>query len=366
MTTSIVNGGAVIDGAGGGGASLPATPAEALLDAGNPLKLVYLDAGGAGAAVAFEDATDTGMSEIMSALAGGTATAGSYLSADGAGGLQLTAAPVAGLDAARPSASTATIGRIYPTTDTGVRYLCEGDGSGGTRWAVLGARGTEGRDTSAVSASPSCVGTTSASVLSSTAVSGAITFSFSSPPGSAVVLASILSGSGWQVQIGNNAGDRYELSVFRSGFGTTTVALGTITSSPTTVHCLAWTFDGTNTRWSLDGSAAATASHVSGTATTSTTPVRIAGNSGGFGATFFYGGMTLWSTSVGNADLAAVTTAGRAAGTTPGRIAAVTGATELFRHHSAQVVAATTAPQLLGGSIGGTISWSAAPTVTIR
>lgn len=74
---------------GGGGG--PATPASALLDAGNPLKLVYLDGDGVGGTVAFEDATDTGISEIMSTRAGGTPAAGSYLSADGAGGLQLSA-----------------------------------------------------------------------------------------------------------------------------------------------------------------------------------------------------------------------------------------------------------------------------------
>lgn len=72
-----------------GGASLPDTPAGVLLDAGNPLKLVYLDAGGVGDAVTFEDATDTGMSEIMTALAGGNATEGNILVANGTGGLQL-------------------------------------------------------------------------------------------------------------------------------------------------------------------------------------------------------------------------------------------------------------------------------------
>ncbi len=313
-------------------------------------------------------AQDAGAPDAVAVVAVAPGTAGQVYTISDAGLPHWAAASsgasvTAGLDNARPSP---TLGAIYSATDTLVRWVAESDGSGGTRWAVLGARGSEGRDTTAVSASPSAVGTTSASVLSSTAVSGALVLSVSTVPSGSAVLASILSGNGWQLQIGANAGDRYELSVFRSGFGTTTAALGTITSAPTTTSCIAWTFDGITTRWSLNGSAAAAASHTSGTATTATTPVRIAANSGGFGATFHASSLVLWSTAVGDADLAVVSAAARAAGSTPGRIPAVAGATELARWHAAQVVAGTTAPQLLGGSIGGTISWSAAPQVTVR
>ena len=79
-------------GASGGG---PATPAEALLDAGNAQKLVYLDGSGAGAAAAFADASETGMTDLVSTLAGGTATEGNFLVADGAGGLQLASTDTA-------------------------------------------------------------------------------------------------------------------------------------------------------------------------------------------------------------------------------------------------------------------------------
>lgn len=313
-------------------------------------------------------AQDAGAADAVAAVAVSPGTVGQVLTVGDAGlpvwrAASSGASVTAGLDNARPSP---TLGATYSATDTLVRWVAESDGSGGTRWAVLGARGSEGRDTTAVSASPSAVGTTSASVLSSTAVSGALVLSVSTVPSGSAVLASILSGDGWQIQIGANAGDRYELSMFRSGFGTTTAALGTITSAPTTTSCIAWTFDGITTRWSLNGSAAAAASHTSGTATTATTPVRIAANSGGFGATFHASSLVLWSTAVGDADLAVVSAAARAAGSTPGRIPAVAGATELARWHAAQVVAGTTAPQVLGGSIGGTLSWSAAPTVTIR
>lgn len=92
--SAVINGGATVNG-GSGGASLPDTPAGVLLDAGNPLKLVYLDAGGVGDAVTFEDATDTGMSEIMTALAGGNATEGDFLVANGTGGLQLASTDTA-------------------------------------------------------------------------------------------------------------------------------------------------------------------------------------------------------------------------------------------------------------------------------
>jgi hypothetical protein len=118
--SAVINGGATVNG-GSGGASLPDTPAGVLLDAGNPLKLVYLDAGGVGDAVTFEDATDTGMSEIMTALAGGNATEGDFLVADGAGGLQLASTDTA--------AVRTVIGAIGTTTTT--LYASDGTAANG-------------------------------------------------------------------------------------------------------------------------------------------------------------------------------------------------------------------------------------------
>lgn len=78
--------------------------------------------------------------------------------------------PTAGLDTARPSP---TLGAIYTATDTGLRYLGESDGAGGTRWVALGSRWGEGRDTSAVLVSTSVTATSSITIDSGTAVSGA-------------------------------------------------------------------------------------------------------------------------------------------------------------------------------------------------
>lgn len=270
--------------------------------------------------------------------------------------------PTAGLSTARPAPS---LGAVYLATDTATRWYAEESGSG-ARWVRLGATAEDGRDTSAVSASTSCYGTSSATALSSTAASGALVFSVSAIPSGAGVLASIYASNGWQVQIGANASDRYELSVYRSGLSAPTAALGTISASPSTVHCLSWTFDPTATRWSLDGSTVAVASHSGGTATTDTTAVRIAANGGGFGAAFHATSLVLWSTTVADADLEAVALAARAAGTTPGRVGAVSGATERLRWHAAAVIGGTTGRQVLGGSLGGYLSWSSAPAVSLR
>jgi len=108
--SAVINGGATVNGGSGGGASLPDTPANVLLDAGNPLKLVYLDAGGVGDAVTFEDATDTGMSEIMTALAGGNATEGNI--SPGTVGQVLTVGD-AGLPVWRAASSGSSVTVLY-------------------------------------------------------------------------------------------------------------------------------------------------------------------------------------------------------------------------------------------------------------
>lgn len=371
MTTSIVNGGAVIDGAGGGGASLPATPAAALLDAGNPLKLVSLDAGGIGDAIAFEDASETGLTDLISTLAGGTATAGSYLSADGAGGLQLTAAPTAGLDTARPAAAVAILGALYTATDTGVRYVCESDGAGGARWVVQGALGQEGRDTTAVQSAATVYGTSSNTVNTANIGAWAIVFSQRSIPVATQVLATIDTGAGAGIQladIGRQSGDRYLLSVFRVGSWTGGQALtgATISASPTTVHCLACRIDGQFTRYSLDGATVAVVDHGSGSATNGTAALRLCANSAGSqNADSWMIEVVVWSTEISNAALEAVSDAAAAGGASPGRIPAVSGATELARYHAATERTGVAVSAAIG-TLGGTMTWSAAPTLVIK
>lgn len=107
MTTSIVNGGAVIDGAGGGGASLPATPAEALLDAANQGEVVLLaPSTGVGTTLPIEDVVSTGVGILTES----PAAAGDFVVGDGAGATQLASAAA--------SAVRAVIGAGNTETDT--------------------------------------------------------------------------------------------------------------------------------------------------------------------------------------------------------------------------------------------------------
>lgn len=66
------------------------------------------------------------------------------------------------------------------------------------------------------------------------------------------------------------------------------------------------------------------------------------------------------------ADLAAVSGAAKAAGTTPGRIPAVSGATEIARWHAGSERTGIATNAALGGSLGGNLTWTAAPSLVIR
>jgi hypothetical protein len=91
---------------GGGGATLPDTPANVLLDAGNASKVVTLDGSGAGTTTSFIDTFQTGAVAAIGGEAAGTA-----LIADGAGDVATTSADVSAfLASANAAAALASIG----------------------------------------------------------------------------------------------------------------------------------------------------------------------------------------------------------------------------------------------------------------
>lgn len=295
---------------------------------------------------------------------------GSVVTSDGTDAVW-GALATAGVDGARPAAARALLGRVYSATDTGVRYLCESDGSGGARWVVSGARGQEGRDTTAVLLGGSRADT-SVTIVGTTMLSYALVFAMRSAPSAVQVLLTINPNTGTdgtQLDIGRDSGDRYLLGVYRYGLGTPQVYLtgATISGSPTTLHCIAITLDGVTVRYSLDGAAVQTATGVSGTAAVGTASLRLGqSGSGSAAADAWMTSAVAWSTAVGDADLAIVSGAARAAGSTPGRIPAVSGATEIVRWHAGWQRAPLTTEPLLAGSLGGSLTWSAAPSLVIR
>lgn len=88
----------------GGGASLPTTPASALLDAGSPLEVVILDVTGAGATVPFEDVATTGIAESLSG-----ADEGDFIVTDGAGDVQRASVDAAAVRTVISAAAGAVI-----------------------------------------------------------------------------------------------------------------------------------------------------------------------------------------------------------------------------------------------------------------
>lgn len=85
--SAIVNGegGVIINGesGGGGGASLPDTPANVLLDASAPNKVVVLDGSGAGTTGTAEEIVDTGISETCAAVSAPSGSTLIYDAIDG-------------------------------------------------------------------------------------------------------------------------------------------------------------------------------------------------------------------------------------------------------------------------------------------
>jgi hypothetical protein len=297
----------------------------------------------------------------------GTAAAGSTGEASDAGHVHALPAAVAigtaGADAARPAASTGLIGSLYTATDTHTRYLCESDGAGRARWCVAGRHQYEGRDTTCARMGGTRSATSDTSTVASTILSGAIVFALGTLPGDARILVSISApGAGWQVEIGRDATRRGRVGIYAFGFGTPDVLFdGAVAAADSALHCIAWTWDGTTVRWSWDGSAVATVSHVSGTLTSATVPVRYAANhtlpyapDGDLAA------VKLWSTAVGDAGLEAASLAGVA-----GRITDPAGATCVLDWHASRHAEGFASQPCVRGT-AQRMTWSAAPPMVIR
>lgn len=253
--------------------------------------------------------------------------------------------PTPGLDSARPAASAGLVGQIYYSTDAGVAYQCVS----ATVWKRVGSIGVEGLDTTSVimGGTVGARATGNATVAAATVISGAVTFGeVSAPTGVAIIM---LAGP-HQLEIGNNSGNRHEISLFENGVGTARVSLGSIAASPTTRHTIAWKTVGFTTTWSLDGSAAATASHTSGSPS-GTTALSL--GSGSFPSAVYLSEVVLWATALSSAELAAAS-----AGYAAGRIPEVSGATETIRWHARNYPAGVLTQQLQRGTAAGTlITW---------
>lgn len=121
--SAIVNGegGVIINGvSGGGGASLPDTPANVLLDASAPNKVVVLDGSGAGTTGTAEEIVDTGISETCAAV---SAPSGSTLIYDAVGGATtVCSATVAALLNATTLPFTSVVNAVEHTTNNGSTY----------------------------------------------------------------------------------------------------------------------------------------------------------------------------------------------------------------------------------------------------
>ena len=293
--------------------------------------------------------------EVLTVVSGVPAWA-----APAAGGVSIG---TAGADASRPAASTGLIGSLYTATDTATRYLCESDGSGGARWCVAGRHQYEGRDTTCARMGGTRTAASDTSTTASTIRSGAVVFALVTLPSGAVIIASVSGpSSGWQLEIGRDSGSRGRLGVYAFGFGTPDLFFaGAVAAADGAMHCIAWTWDGTTVRYSWDGATVATASHVSGTLTDTTSPIRYGANNGGaYVPSADLAAVKLWSTAVGDADLEAV-----AAAYATGRIPDVAGSTVVFDWHAARY-AEGFASQVCVRGTAQRMTWSAAPPMVIR
>lgn len=231
----------------------PGTPTQVLTvsDSGVP---VWRDpSGGTVTASQISDSTTTGRSLLTAATAKdardalGTATTG--------------------VDTSRPTAAASLIGQVYTATDTGASYRCESDGAGGTRWRNVASNELDNVALNCTSSARQHISeTTHAPIQTGTIV---VFFGTVSTPGSVAAMLGNFSGGGWQLEMGNNAGDRGLLSLYRGGLSITRQELtgATVTGSLSTLHAIAIAVTNASIRWSFDGGAVQTGSATTGTAT---------------------------------------------------------------------------------------------------
>lgn len=172
-----------------------------------------------------------------------------------------------GVDTSRPAAATALIGQVYTATDTGASYRCESDGAGGARWRNVATGNLDSVAFNCSSATRQQISeTTHAPLTTATLV---VIFAATATPGSVSAMLGNYYGGGWQMEIGNNAGDRGLLSLYRSGLTPARQELtgATVTGALGVGHAVAIAMTQTSIKWSFDGGAVQTGSATTGTAT---------------------------------------------------------------------------------------------------
>jgi hypothetical protein len=125
------SGGATINGAAGGGASLPTTPASALLDAANAGKIVALTPStGVGSTFTAQQVVGFGIGDATGA------TAGNFLVGDGTGGSQLASVGAAAVRSVIGAAAGVTTTTYYAADGTAA------NGAGGDATASVSGSGS--------------------------------------------------------------------------------------------------------------------------------------------------------------------------------------------------------------------------------
>jgi hypothetical protein len=361
---------------GGGGASLPATPASALLDAGNPSTMLGLNASGVGQSLSASQARSRmGLGSLATAS---TVTASQISDATSDGRALLTAGDVAaqratlGLGGAAVLAVGTTAGTVAAGDDSRITgaiaastLTTRGDlirrGASAPERVALGTNGQvlTSNGTDPVWATPSGGGSTWLSLYGGTALymggdaatgwsssdrfsasAGALVPAFgpgqsmaiclypkATPTGVEILTAHISTTStrGWYLSIGANAGARLRLALFQAGLnGAVDLYL---TGSDVTVgaaYCIAICVKADKSvRYSVNGAAVATVAALAGTYTAPTTAdILRVGTLTEYSPTFYpptseiIGDAVWYSTELSDADLVAAC-ADRALGTIP-------------------------------------------------
>lgn len=261
-----------------------------------------------------------------------------------------------GTDANRPTASSTLVGSIYRANDTDVTYVCEPGAP--FRWRVNGRQIREGYDTTSVKGDSTRYGYTSYNIDSSTILTLAICFSVGTLPSGGKALLSFLIGGpdGWQVEIGEDPGNRGLLSVFRSSRYILTNADA---AALNTMHCFAMTINGGDITYVLDGGTVTTVT--TGVPTNPTTAMHLGSNSVDGGGGTWDSHITackLWTGTITDSNLDALSLAGMS-----GRIGDdPDGATCVFDWHASRYPEFVSSQRVTRGlASDGHIIWTSAP-----
>lgn len=250
-----------------------------------------------------------------------------------------------GVDTSRPTAATSLIGQVYTATDTGASYRCESDGAGGARWRNVSTGNLDSVAFNCNSSSRQQISeTTHAPLTTATLV---VIFAATGTPGGVSAMLGNFNSGGWQLEIGNNAGDRGLLSLYRSGLTAARQELtgATVTGALNTGHAVAIAVTNASIKWSFDGGAVQTGSATTGTATGAGLAWWICYSA----TTIYYQAVRILGEEASNADLQTLSGSSTISAR---RIPAVSSATTiLIDWHASRVVQ---------GALGSTIAGSQA------